>query len=163
MDTNNTYVIAAFFGFLALNLVVGWVKGRNVTTLKDYALANRGLGTGSLMVTIIATMIGAKYISVKIGDAPESGIVHPLMNTLYYMVGALLLGRYVFPKLLRFQNCYTLGDIMGKVYGRNAQIMTGILSVFTSILFIASQLVAVANLGQLLGFPPSAVATYREP
>lgn len=145
---NNTYLMAAFFAFLFLNLVVGWAKGRNVTTLKDYALANRGLGTGTLMITIIATILGAKYVTGKITDSYEFGIITPFIQSLAYIITALWLGRYVFPKLLRFQDCYTLGDIMGKIYGRKAQITTGIFSVITSVLFIAAQLVTVGSLAK---------------
>ncbi|MEM9569796.1 MAG: hypothetical protein AAF900_02530, partial [Bacteroidota bacterium] len=140
MNDDKTYILISFFAFLCLNLIVGWVKGRNVTTLKDYALANRGLGTGSLMVTIIATVIGAKYVTCRIVDPYELGLIAPFIDSIGYMVSALWLGRYVFPKLLRFKDCYTLGDIMCRLYGSNAQITTGLLSALTSILFIVAQL-----------------------
>ena len=89
MNEDKTYGIIGFFAFLCLNLIVGWVKGRNVTTLKDYALANRGLGTGSLMVTIIATIVGAKYVAEKIMAPYAYGCLVSIIHSIAYMVTAL--------------------------------------------------------------------------
>ena len=41
-------LIVGFIGFLLANLLLGLYKGRNVKTMKDYALANRAMGTGTL-------------------------------------------------------------------------------------------------------------------
>ena len=147
------FFLIPFFAFILLNLVVGAIKGRRVTTLQDYALANRDIGTGTLIVTIMATIVGAKYVTSKIVDSYEFGILVPLIHALAYLVWGIGLGWYVYPKLLRFENCYTLGDIMGKIYGPRAQMITGFLSAFTCVLFIVAQLVGVANLTTYLDFP----------
>ena len=53
-NTLNLLVVGAF---LLLTLIVGLWAGRNVKTMKDYALANREFGAGVLTMTFLATKI----------------------------------------------------------------------------------------------------------
>lgn len=51
--------------FLLANLAVGLWAGRNVKTFKDYAVANRSLGSGVLIVTPIATSVDHENFSLR--------------------------------------------------------------------------------------------------
>ncbi|MEM9569801.1 MAG: hypothetical protein AAF900_02555, partial [Bacteroidota bacterium] len=148
----NTPLFIAFIVFLFVNLGLGLYKGRNVKTMKDYALANRSMGTGTLMITIFATVVEARYVTSTLISAQhgEKGILNALGAVLGFSIGALFLGRVVFPKLVRFKNCYTLGDIIGQQYGPKAQLFTGIISVFLSIMVIAGQFIALKNIATIL-------------
>ncbi|MEM9569532.1 MAG: hypothetical protein AAF900_01085, partial [Bacteroidota bacterium] len=91
----NTPLFIAFIVFLFVNLALGLYKGRNVKTMKDYALANRAMGTGTLMITIVATMIGSNYATNGFTSAQNHGIIGLMIMGLGYAIGSLLLGRIV--------------------------------------------------------------------
>lgn len=55
----NIIVVGAF---LIVSLIIGLWFGRKVTTMRDYALANKSYGTGPLVMTYLATFIGAYWV-----------------------------------------------------------------------------------------------------
>ena len=144
-------LMIGFVLFLLANLLLGLYKGRNVKTMKDYALANRAMGTGTLMVTIIATVIGCDYVTTGIISAQKRGIIDMLFFGGSIAIVGLLLGRIVFPRLLRFKHCYTLGDIMGQHYGPQAQLATGVISSVVCVMIITANLLALQNIADILG------------
>ncbi|MEM7361856.1 MAG: hypothetical protein AAF335_02480 [Bacteroidota bacterium] len=149
IDSIGAYLALA--GFLILNFIVGTYKRKKTETLEDYALANHSFGSFSVMVTLAATVIGAKYVTVKITDVQEFGIVVPLFQALGFMMVIFFLGWDVFPRLSRYKNCYTIGDVIGRVYGKHAQLYTGAVSLFLCLFFVTSQLVMMGSLCKALG------------
>ncbi len=52
------------YAFLAITLYIGLRAGRGIKDIREYALANKSLGTGALVLTLIATNIaGASVIN----------------------------------------------------------------------------------------------------
>ncbi len=147
---------AALGIFFALNLVVGLAQ-KKAKTLGEWALAGRSMGTGVLMITVLATVIGAKYVTVRVTDVQEFGMSNRVIVPLAYMVTILSLGHFVYPALLRFNKCYTLGDVMGRVYGREAQLVTGILSLLASLLYIVAQFVLMGYLCSMVRLNKGAI------
>ena len=147
----NTPLLIGFVAFLLANLLLGLYKGQGVKTMKDYAVANRAMGTGTLMITIIATVVGCEYVTTCLIGSQRAGIIPGCCFVVTFAVVGLFLGRVVFPKLLRFKDCYTLGDIMGQHYGPKAQLLTGVISTLLCLLVIAAQLLALQNIAAMLG------------
>ena len=85
MQFGTTGVYIALVGFLFLNFTVGIYQSKHIKNLRDYALANRSFGTFSVMMTLGATVIGAKYLTVKITDAQEIGLIVPLFQAIGFM------------------------------------------------------------------------------
>jgi len=137
--------------FLLINLIIGLRAGRGIKTMRDYALANRSLGGGVLVMTLIATLIQANTIGIK--HAYARGVIS-LLATFLLSLMSFLLGHLVFPKLTLFKNHYTIGDVMGELYGTAGRMVTVVTSTFFSLLIIVLQLVAFGQLSSLLGLPP---------
>ena len=148
---DTTWIYIAIGCFLFITFFVGIRKGKHATTIKDFALANRSLGTGPLIITLLATMLSAKYAIAKVTDSQEFGISLPLGQVIGYTSIALLLTITIFPRLLRLKDCYTLGDVMGTFYGARAQLFTGIVTGLTCIFFVVAQLLAVSRLSEHVG------------
>lgn len=152
-----TMMYLALGAFLVLNLLVGLGQGK-AKNIESWALANRSIGTGALIITITATVVGAKYVTGKILNIQYyGGIITSCYQVAGYVSMALLLGIYVYPKMLRFKNCYTMGDIMGRTYGRSAQWLTGGISVIFSVVFVISQLALLGNLAAYLHIDRKAI------
>ncbi len=141
--------------FLLINLGIGLYQGQHLDSLRSYALANQQMGTGTLAITLIATIVGGNYVSVGFIDCQQSGKGIFAKLTLILSVPLILLvSNYLFSKFVGLQECYTLGDIMGKLYGKAAQIFTGLFSIITSLLLLAAQFIAVSSICQALHIDP---------
>ncbi|MEM9738141.1 MAG: HD domain-containing protein [Bacteroidota bacterium] len=138
------------FVFILVNLFIGAWAGRKVNTITDYVLGNRSLGIGTLTITLIATFIEITYI-LSIYRSYSLGFINFVFATIRTTIPAVLLGRYVLPNLVHFRDCYTMGDIMEKVYGSYARLWTGIITTLFSIFVIAGQLLGMAYLSTFFG------------
>ena len=136
--------------FLLVNLIVGLYQGRHLHSMKSYALADKKMSTGTLAITIIATMIGAKYVTNILTAFQRGSTGGILQGTLVFVLLLILLVHFVFPLLLEQANAYTLGDIMGQLYGKGAQVVTGLISLLTSLVLFAAQLIVIGEVCEAL-------------
>ncbi len=135
--------------FLLVTLYLGLRVSGGIKTMRDYALANQSLGGGVLVITLVATIIGAgDLLNIKIVYVRG---VSELMFISSFSMMTFLLGWFVFPKLTAFKKHYTLGAVVGELYGRTAQIITILIATVFSLLVIIGQLRALAEVGGLLG------------
>ena len=140
------------YGFLLLTLIVGLYSGRNVKTFKDYATANKSLGTGVLTMTFLATMVSASWLQ-RISYTYVAGPYEPLTQSLLLATAFLLAGKYLPKKLIRFSQCYTAPQVMGQLYGDGAKKFIAFLSLVIAIFSIAAQLAFMGKVvAPLIGF-----------
>lgn len=127
MDSSTLTICLVGIFFIA-NLTVGLWFGRKSTSIRDYALANKSYGVGPLVMTFLATTVGGGYLFVRVGE-----IFHLGMGAFYSILSIplafLVAGKYIAPKMVRFRNCLSLGDIIGQLYGADSKILAGILIV----------------------------------
>jgi SSS family solute:Na+ symporter len=95
---------------------------------KDFTIANKTISMPLIFMSLTATYVGAGYSSGFATNGFNTGLFFFLM-TLGFGTQLILSGIYIIPKLRKFKNCYTIGDIMGKIFGKHAQILTGLISV----------------------------------
>ncbi len=134
--------------FLFANLVVGLMSIRKIKTMDDYALANRSLGGGVMIATLVATLFEVK--SVELSNLCDIGIIKFLMP-LNFAFFTLLLGLFVLPKLLTFKKERTLVDVMHTLYGTFGLFYTLMVMTLLSLGVIAGQLTALAGLNEMIG------------
>lgn len=142
--------------FLLINLVLGiWVHSKaSIRTFHDYALASRCLPLGIMAVSLLAARIGNEELTEP-GRIFDAGMVQMLMS-IAFVVGFLVTGSFIAPKLVHFRTCMTSGDMMKLFYGGPAQMMTGMVTFIVSILIISSQIEAIGNISYLLlGISPT--------
>jgi Na+/proline symporter len=111
--------------FLLITLIVGFWAGRGVKDIKDYALGNRAFGTVALVLTFLATEVGGQGSINLAGEIGTTGII-VLITFLSFSLSYLVQALWIAPKMVRFPNCMTMGDIMGELYGGPSQVITGI-------------------------------------
>jgi len=96
--------------------------------MADYAVGSRQIPGGIIFATLSATFIGPGYVMGLANKAADKGYIW-LLIFLAFSLQTILVGFFVAPKLRQFEGAYTLGDVMGKRYGRLVQLISGILSV----------------------------------
>ena len=118
--------------FLLITLAVGFWGGRGVKDIKDYALGNRAFGTAALVLTFLATEVGGQGVINIAGEIGTTGVI-VMLTFLSFPISYLVQALWIAPKMVRFPHCMTMGDIMGELYGRPSQVITGILSFIMTI------------------------------
>jgi Na+/proline symporter len=106
--------------FLVINLVVGIYSGKNIKTIKEYAVGNRNFSTATIAATIIATWISGSDFAVAISETYKEG--------LWYLVAgagdifALLIIAHIFgPRMKEFFGDLSVAESMGNMYGKKLE------------------------------------------
>lgn len=131
--------------YMLITFVLGIYSGRNIKTSLDYTVAGKKYNTLILTMTFIATGFGAGSTIGDVAKVSRDGIIFT-----FSMCGAfismILIQRYA-KKYIdhRFNNMMSAGDVMSYFYGKDIEIITGIIGFFASALTVGGQLTAVGN------------------
>lgn len=117
-------VVAAYF--IGMLLFAGLVRrGRSFSS---YSVADRSVPASISFATLAATFIGPGYSLGLAGKGASSGFFFMLPFAMFSLQ-TILVGLFVAPRLHNLHNCHSLGDAMGRFYGRGGKLLTGIVSV----------------------------------
>ena len=130
------------YAFLAITLVIGILAGSGIKDMREYAIANKMYGVVTLTLTFLATNIGSSYIFLGAGEAFSKGIINAVA-TLGFAISSLIVALLITPKILYFDNCVTMGDVMRDLYGRYSQVIAGIIGLLYSVALIGTQFSAL--------------------
>jgi Na+/proline symporter len=133
--------------FLLVTLFLGIRASRRIKDIREYALANRIFGTGALTMTMAATYLGGNIIGtqkniLKYGLIAGIGFLGTVINFFW-------ISKYIVPKLSRFKNSFTLGDVVEEMYGPYSGILAAVLGTAFSIFRLGGLLVAVGHICSL--------------
>lgn len=112
--------------FAAITFFV--IKIRKAKTIADFAVGSRQIPKGILFATLSATFIGPGYSMGLVNKAADSGIMW-FFIFLAFSLQTVLVGFFIAPKISKFTDAYSIGDVMGLKYGKTIKIVTGILSI----------------------------------
>ncbi|KJW06612.1 putative membrane protein [Orientia tsutsugamushi str. UT144] len=101
--------------FLIANLAIGLWYGKEVKSVRDYALGGRNFSTSALTATLIATWIGGGTFSLGLYEIYVLGIlaVVPIIGQTL----CILLYVYVLiPRMQEFFSKLSVADVMGDLY-----------------------------------------------
>lgn len=137
--------------FLFITLVVGLWAGRNVKTMKDYALANRQFGAMVLTIAFMAILIDGHNTQTLPSRIFSVGLVE-IISRPGMAVSFLLFSWLVAPKVLRFKGCLILGEIAELLFGWNARVLVGFFGFLGTALWTSIQFLVLGTIGtSLLG------------
>ena len=139
--------------FLLITLVVGLWAGRGIKDIREYAIANRVYGTGVLTITFLATLIGGSTIMGVVKNVFNDGIIPFITICVGPVVCMVWMALWVAPKMIHFEGCLTMGDVMGTLYGKQVQVATGVVGFLFTLCAVSAQIMALAYVYEfLLGF-----------
>lgn len=137
--------IAIVASFLIINLIVGIYYGRNIKTLKYYAIGDRNFSTTAITATIIATWIGSGFFSSSVSETYENGLWHIVARVGDFITLAIV-GFVYAPRMAEFFGKITVCEMMDSLYGKEVRIITAIASIALSIGYIAVQIKVISGL-----------------
>ncbi|HJK87210.1 MAG TPA: hypothetical protein QKA08_05565, partial [Candidatus Megaira endosymbiont of Nemacystus decipiens] len=141
--------IAIVGAFLLLTLFVGFVSGRGVKNIGQYALGDRNFSTFTISATIIATWISGGIFSMAISETYENGLyfIIPLFGDALVF---LVIGVFLAPRMGRFLGKLSVADLMGELYGKRSKLITAIVGILGCAGEIAIQFKVSSVLLQML-------------
>ena len=143
------------YTFLAITLVIGIRAGKGVKDIRDYVIANKSFGTGALVLTYLATNITGAGV-LHVADLIFSKGIIIVVAGLGVMISYIITAFFIAPKIIRFSNCLTMGDLMKELYGPLSGIIAGILGFLTTISIAGMDLIGISIICEtLLGIKAS--------
>ena len=138
-------------------LILGLWAGKGVSNLKQFSVAGRSFGTMVIFLTLSASFIGGGF---SMGNAEKVflfGIVN-IFALWGFSIKEILVATLIAPKMDKYPNAISVGDIMYENYGNFAKIVTGILSIILCAGILGAQVGAIGyifnvflNIPQLYG------------
>lgn len=138
--------VTILVSFLAVTLIVGLSYGRQVKTIKDYALGGKNFSTLTLTATIVATQFGGGFLYSGLARTYSDGlyfIMAPVIGTTIYL---LIMGRVLAVRMKDFLHNVSVAEAMGDMYGKTVQIISAISGIAGGIGFIAIQFQVIARI-----------------
>lgn len=140
----NIVFAVALLAYLIVFIVIGILDIRNIKSFTDYSVAGKKQSTPAVVMTLLATMVGA---STTIGiTTTVYNIGFPGIWWLAFGAIGLVLQSVFLSKKVREIGADTLPDLAGRIAGRPAEIIISLIIVISWVGVIAGQLVAMNSL-----------------
>lgn len=123
-------------------LILGVWAGKGVSNLNQFSVAGRSFGTVVIFLTLSASFIGGGF---SMGNAEKVflfGIVN-IFALWGFSIKEILVATLIAPRMDKYPNAISVGDIMYEKYGKFAKIVTGILSIILCAGILGAQVGAI--------------------
>ena len=141
MVSNADIFIIIFY--LMSTIILGIYTGKNIDSFKDYAIGNKKFPTIVLAMTICATWIEGSDILSATTEIFTVGILY-IVACCGSFFNNLVVAKVIAPRMDRFQNMITVGEILGTAYGKPIRMFTGASGFLICLGFIATQIKAMS-------------------
>lgn len=135
--------IAIVIAYFVIVLYFGTFKTGKINNIRDYAVSKGRFSTAVLVAGLFAAWVSG---GMTIGFIEKIHTVGLIIS--FSMFGAviqsLLLSEFIIKKLEPYQNCISVGEIIEKIYGKYARIISGVLGAIVSIGYIGGQIAAIS-------------------
>src|ERR687897_3285399 len=141
-----TIVDWAFVGlYFVLLIVIGVQTISRIETPEDFAVAGNRIIWPVFFGSLAASFLGGGSSLGNAGATFKDGYVY-MFAFFAFAIQTVLVGYFVAPRLKRYANAQTVGDIMENHYGSTARLLTGILSVAVCAGILGAQALAVGTI-----------------
>jgi SSS family solute:Na+ symporter len=145
--------IAIIIIYFILTLWVGIRSAKKIHGIDEFSIGNRNFSVTVLVATLSGTLIGG---GTTLGLAEKTFSVGLIFLAAYsgILIERILTSTLIADKMEPFFGLITAGDIMEKIYGKTAKILTGIGTVTTSIFILGAHITTMGFiLKSFLGMP----------
>ncbi len=137
-------VVSCLVLLLILGLTVGRKNQQEAQTFTDFFLGKRNFSTLIILSTIFAGMVSGSSI-INLNTSIFSNGYFYLFRFSGVFIAHLTVGLWLAKKMGPYlEDCLSPGDILEKMYGREAKIIMGFTNLFQSILMIGAQIIAIS-------------------
>ncbi|MDZ7721640.1 MAG: sodium:solute symporter family protein [candidate division KSB1 bacterium] len=102
---------------------------RRTKSFSEFSIAKHSVPAAMIFASIAATYVGPGFAVGMTSKGYSAGYAFYFF-TFAYVLQTIIVGLFIAPRLTeKFRDCYTLGDVMEKCYGKFAHLLAGIVSV----------------------------------
>lgn len=145
---DNLIVVA----YLLAVLLLGLWSGRGIRTLAQFSVANRSYSSMVVFATLSASFIGGGF---SIGNA-EKVFLFGIVNIIAlwgFSLKEILVAQFIAPRVDRFPDFVSVGDIMERPYGKTGKMVSGVFSVLLCAGILGAQIGGMGKIFKVfLGF-----------
>ncbi len=154
MSLNINLDAIVFCVFLVVNLGLGLVSSRGITTISSYALGNRNFSTAVIISTIVATWTGGHDFFNTISEVYRDGLNFIWIIVLADLLGFPIIGYFFAHRMKEFLGKLSIAEAMGDLFGQKVRVITAICGFIGIAGIIALQLKVAGKISNYtLGIP----------
>ncbi len=129
--------------YLAVTIIVGFIYGRSVKSIRDFSVADKTFPTAALVATIFASWMGGDDLIGITERIYSVGVIFLVVQ--WAQLISLAIHAYIIaPKILKdFEDKISIGEIMGELYGDVGKFTAGVSNILFAIGYIAVQVSAI--------------------
>lgn len=127
--------------YLLITLVVGIYKGRGVTTVREFAVSDKTYTTPIIVATIFTTLLGDGSTMGLTARFFILGLVFVQLAFGEPMI-KIFISELIGPRMGRFREMISAGDMMGSFYGKSGKLITGIAGLVVCVGYLGVQVKA---------------------
>ncbi|SDL96274.1 solute:Na+ symporter, SSS family [Modicisalibacter muralis] len=130
--------------YFAILILIGYRSARKVSNSADFAVAGNKIIWPVLFATLAASFLGGGASMGRAGKTFAEGYAF-MFAASAFPIATVLTGLYIAPRLKRYTDAHTVGDIMAHHFGVSARLFTGIFSLVFCVGILGAQALAVGT------------------
>ena len=130
--------------YFAILIYIGYRSAKKVSGSADFAVAGNKIIWPVLFATLAASFLGGGASMGRAGKSFDEGYAF-MVAASAFPLATVLAGLFIAPRLKRYVNAQTVGDIMAQHFGASARLFTGIFSLVFCIGILGAQALAVGT------------------
>ncbi|WP_227368811.1 sodium:solute symporter family protein [Halomonas sp. M20] len=130
--------------YFAILILIGYRSAKKVSNSADFAVAGNKIIWPVLFATLAASFLGGGASMGRAGKSFDEGYAF-MFAASAFPIATVLAGLFIAPRLKRYTNAHTVGDIMGLHFGASARLFTGIFSLVFCVGILGAQALAVGT------------------
>ncbi|MDF2965767.1 MAG: sodium:solute symporter family protein [Rickettsiaceae bacterium] len=131
--------------YLVISIILGLYSTKKTDSTREYIIGGKDFPTFFLFATITATCIGGGSTVSHAAEVVKFGILVSLAN-MGQICEKLITANVLVPRMGRFLDKLTVGEILEDTYGTPARVVTGICGALFSAAVLAAQIKALSFL-----------------
>ncbi len=128
--------------YLLVILIVGVLGGRRLRNLEEFSVAGRAYPAWIVFATLSATFIGGGFSTGNAEKVFLFGVVN-IVALWGFSLKEMLVAKFIAPRMGRFSQALSTGDVMRSAYGKTGQVVTGFFSVLLCAGIVGAQVGAM--------------------
>ncbi len=138
----SSWDIAIVSVYLLIIVGLGLNAGRGVRTITHFSVAGRSFGSFVVFATLSASFIGGGFTLGNAAKVYSVGIMN-ILALWGFGLKEVLVATVLAPRMHRFPNALSAGDIMEASFGKAAKILTGVFGMFLCVAIVGAQVGAM--------------------
>lgn len=140
----NTIDLAGVLLYFAFLIAIGYRSAKKISNSSDFSVAGNKIIWPVLFATMAASFLGGGASMGKAGKSFEEGYSF-MFASAAFPIATILVGVFIAPRLKRYVNAYTVGDIMAHHFGLNTKLLTGLFSIIFCVGILGAQALAIGT------------------